>query len=100
MFKKFCAVFAVIAISTNLCAFAQITEKDGTYREDFEGYTENADLLKDKTIFSGYTNKAPELVEKGGSQAIAVVSASNADSILLTTSEIFSHEINTIQNYG
>ena len=97
MFKKFCAVFAVIAISTNLCAFAQITEKDGTYREDFEGYTENADLLKDKTIFSGYTNKAPELVEKGGSQAMAVVSASNADSILLTTSEIFSHEINTIR---
>lgn len=94
--KKLCAVTAAAALSVNVCVFAKITEENGTYREDFEEYTTVAGMLENNLILQKYTNKAPELVEKNGSQAMAVVSDSNSDSILLTHEEIYTGEVNTI----
>ncbi len=97
MFKRIFSVIITAAMLSNLSAFAQLSEVDGVYSEDFEGYEAGADVIADKTIIKEFTKFEPELLENDGSQAMVVNSASGADNMIFTNANLYNNELNIIK---
>ncbi len=97
MYKKIFSVLITTIMLTNLSAFARLSEVDGVYKDDFEGYDAGADIITDKTLIKEHTKFEPELDEVNGSSVMVVNSASGADNIIYTNSSIFNNELNIIK---
>lgn len=96
MLKKFFAIVINACLVLNTAVFAQITQTDNVYKEDFEGYSDSSEIMADKTIFSQYTKLSPELAELDNSQCLMLSSESGKDNILVTNSGLFCNDINII----
>lgn len=97
MIKKIFSVLLTAAMLSNLCAFAQLSENDGVYSEDFEGYTAGSEILTDKTVIKEYTKYEPELAQNAGSQVMVVNSTSSADNTIFTNAELYNNELNVVK---
>lgn len=94
--KKIAAIIIAMATFTNMCVHAQLVDNNGVYTEDFEVYTSGSEILTDSTLFSGVTQKEPDLATVGGSQVMAVKSDAGKDNMVLTNPVTLSKDITTL----
>ena len=97
MLKKIFSIILVAVMLSNITVFAQLSENDGVYSEDFEGYETGADIMTDKTIINEFTKLEPELLENNGSQAMVVNSAKGVENLIFTNPDLYVNELNVIK---